>query len=101
MKIWDASTGDIIHTFEGHTEGISDVAWSTNGEFLASASDDKTVRLWDMNDVRRDDSWFTLGLYSYKRVPAVRGDESPVWPHQLRLLLEFQSVIKPPSLGWF
>ena len=51
MKLWDADTGDIIHTFEGHTEGISDVAWSVNGEFLASASDDKSVRLWNLETV--------------------------------------------------
>lgn len=51
MKLWDAETGDIVHTFEGHAEGISDVAWSNNGEFLASASDDKTVRLWSLETV--------------------------------------------------
>lgn len=52
IKLWDAENGDIIHTFEGHSEGISDVAWSSNGEFLASASDDKTVRLWSLETVR-------------------------------------------------
>lgn len=52
IKLWDADTGDIIHTFEGHTEGVSDIAWAGNGDFLASASDDKTVRLWSMESVR-------------------------------------------------
>ena len=52
IKIWDTYTGDIIKTLHGHSEGISDVAWSSEGEFLASASDDKTVRIWDINHVR-------------------------------------------------
>jgi len=49
IKIWDTYTGDIIKTLHGHSEGISDVAWSSEGDFLASASDDKTVRIWDIN----------------------------------------------------
>lgn len=51
VKIWDAYTGDIIRTLEGHTEGISDVAWSSDSEFLASASDDKTIRIRSLDDV--------------------------------------------------
>lgn len=52
VKIWDADNGEIVHTLEGHTEGISDIAWSPDGEFLASASDDKTIRLWSLESVR-------------------------------------------------
>eukprot|EP00522_Entomoneis_paludosa_P015092 CAMPEP_0172461080 /NCGR_PEP_ID=MMETSP1065-20121228/39363_1 /TAXON_ID=265537 /ORGANISM="Amphiprora paludosa, Strain CCMP125" /LENGTH=477 /DNA_ID=CAMNT_0013216291 /DNA_START=165 /DNA_END=1598 /DNA_ORIENTATION=+ len=35
-------------TCGGHTRGINDIAWNPVSPFLASASDDKTVRLWDM-----------------------------------------------------
>lgn len=34
----------------GHTEGISDVSWSVDGEYLASASDDKTIIVWSFED---------------------------------------------------
>lgn len=52
VKLWDVSQGELIRSFEGHTEGVSDIAWSTNGEFIASASDDKTIRIWSLEAVR-------------------------------------------------
>lgn len=48
MKLWDSYTGEIIRTLDGHHEGISDIAWSSDGEYLATASDDKTVILWSL-----------------------------------------------------
>lgn len=47
IKLWDVYTGQIMRTMEGHVEGISDIAWSNDGAYLASASDDKTIRIWD------------------------------------------------------
>lgn len=34
-------------TMSGHTRGINDLAWSKTSPYLATASDDKTLRLWD------------------------------------------------------
>ncbi|MGA9768354.1 MAG: TIR domain-containing protein [Blastocatellia bacterium] len=36
------------HVLRGHTRWISRIAWSPDGAYLASPSDDKTIRIWDM-----------------------------------------------------
>lgn len=52
IKIWSPFTGDLIRNLNGHTKGLSDVAWSTDGTYLASASDDTTIRIWNVDTVR-------------------------------------------------
>ncbi|KAL2827166.1 WD40-repeat-containing domain protein [Aspergillus cavernicola] len=48
VKVWDALTGKLTHTFEGHLAGVSTISWSPDGATIASGSDDKTIRLWNV-----------------------------------------------------
>lgn len=48
IKIWDAHTGALSQTLEGHLAGISTIAWTPDSKVIASGSDDKIIRLWDI-----------------------------------------------------
>lgn len=40
----------LLHTLETHTKDVNCCAFSANGKCLASASGDKTIRLWNVKD---------------------------------------------------
>jgi WD40 repeat protein/tRNA A-37 threonylcarbamoyl transferase component Bud32 len=47
VKIWDTRTGKLLHTLTGHTNKIGAVAYSPDGQLLASASEDTYIKLWN------------------------------------------------------
>jgi len=50
VVIWDMTSGVAKHTLFGHRGAIHAVAFSADGESLASASQDGTVRIWNVTD---------------------------------------------------
>jgi len=46
--LWDCQTRQIIRTFTGHTQQIHAISFSPDGTQIASASADKTIKLWNL-----------------------------------------------------
>lgn len=48
--LYDLGNGAVVQVLSGHDERVNDVAFAPNGEFIATCSDDGTVRLYDAID---------------------------------------------------
>jgi WD40 repeat protein len=49
LRLWEVSNGKCLHSFQGHTESVTSVAWSPDGRFALSGSEDRTLRLWEVS----------------------------------------------------
>ncbi len=46
-RVWDATSGQPLHTLRGHENTVSSAAFSPDGSRIVTASNDNTVRVWD------------------------------------------------------
>jgi len=51
IKVWETKTFRLISTVVAHQGAINDLAFSPNGLLLASASADKTVKIWNFQQI--------------------------------------------------
>lgn len=61
MHIHSLPSFNFYRTLHSHTNGINHLAFSANSNFLASASDDRTIRIWEVEgssggEKKRDDN---------------------------------------------
>ncbi|MDZ7969246.1 MAG: NACHT domain-containing protein [Nostoc sp. DedSLP03] len=49
VRLWEATSGNEILTFKGHTDWVRSITFSPEGKIFASGSDDMTIRLWNVS----------------------------------------------------
>ncbi|KAK6115968.1 hypothetical protein DH2020_008237 [Rehmannia glutinosa] len=57
IKLWDVDGGRVLHSLDGHSsfqsrDPVYSVAFSPNGEYLASGSLDKCVHIWSVKEAK-------------------------------------------------
>jgi WD40 repeat protein len=65
VTLWDAGTGQQIRTLYDRGDGVTSVAFSTDGKRLASANWDRTVKVWD--------------TVTGQEILALKGHSGPIW----------------------
>jgi WD40 repeat protein/peptidoglycan hydrolase CwlO-like protein len=53
-KVFDAATGKLMITFNGHGQNVSDALFTTDGKRIASSGDDLKVRVWAVADAKQE-----------------------------------------------
>lgn len=59
IHVWETLTWSEIKTFRGHQKAVTSVQFSPDGKTLASSSEDTTVLLWAVKDLKPDSSRYT------------------------------------------
>jgi WD40 repeat protein len=57
LHVWEARTGRIFYTLNGHKGAHHDVSWRADANLLASTSEDGQVMLWEMGNGTRVKGW--------------------------------------------
>jgi WD40 repeat protein len=53
VRVWDSLDGKLITEFRGHSQAVNDVEFSADGQFIVTADDDQTARLWPFHPGER------------------------------------------------
>jgi len=112
VRIWDFETGRELAHLKGHVADVNDLSFSPDGALLATASDDRSVKLWstaDWNEVHtiRHETDVVAVTFAPNGQLLATGERYPLAQHagMNRVLLwdlgswEPRSILKGPSVA--
>lgn len=67
VKSWNLEIGGEVASFAGHSEGVNAVAISPDDRWLASGSDDTTIKIWPIKDGKLDPDREPITLEKHKK----------------------------------
>jgi WD40 repeat protein len=50
LNLWNVNTGQLIGRMQAHTSDVEAAAFSPDGKFVVSTSEDRTVRIWSVSN---------------------------------------------------
>jgi WD40 repeat protein len=50
MKVWNSEKGVEIAELKEHTHGLLSIEFGTSGRMLASAGEDRNIKIWQCSD---------------------------------------------------
>ncbi|MEM7586281.1 MAG: WD40 repeat domain-containing protein [Acidobacteriota bacterium] len=76
-RMWDAESGLVLYEVTGHEREVNDIAYASNGRWVATASEDGSARIWDVRNIEGES-------------PLVQLDADPadVW-HRVQMMLRY------------
>lgn len=78
-KVWDAITGEELHSFQ-HNHIVKSVNFSKNSELLTTGSNEKLVKIFDLNKVDSSKKFHYVLYQVYLRSLICR-TRCVFWPH--------------------
>jgi WD40 repeat protein len=97
VRLWEAASGQLLATLDGHTGPVYGVAVSADGRLLATGSVDGTIRLWNPSSgaclriLRRDRCYERLDITGLTSVTAA---QRATW-HALEALSQLAATNMP------
>ena len=76
IKIFDITTGEARLTLQEHTSNVTAVGFSVTGQYLYSASEDSTLKVWDLRTTACIQSW---PVGSPVNCATLRSDKDQFW----------------------